>query len=185
MPQYVARDPAAKIRGSSVAAVLAALENFRHTADAILRGHGIADPDPEGWYSQQAWLDACCEMAATLGGPTVRLIAGKIPAVSRLPPGIDSIPAFLARLDEAYHPSHRGEVGHYRYRPLGRVTARSGRAEVVCDNPYPCEYDEGLIESSCRACAGPEAGAVRVGHDRTKPCRKRGVESCTLVVEWG
>jgi hypothetical protein len=50
----------------------------------------------------------------------------------------------------------------------------------VCDNPYPCAFDRGIITAMAQ---GFELQA-KVVHDDAKPCRKQGAESCTYIASW-
>ena len=69
-------------------------------------------------------------------------------------------------------------IGHYNFKAEGR-----NKATLVCANPYPCDFDRGIIVAMARRF-GPKAGSVRVVHDDTQPCRKKGEESCTYHVAW-
>jgi hypothetical protein len=65
-------------------------------------------------------------------------------------------------------------IGHYGYAP--------GEREIisVCNTPYPCDLDRGILTAMARAYE-PNC---RVAHDDSRPCRKRGADSCTYVVTW-
>jgi hypothetical protein len=54
---------------------------------------------------------------------------------------------------------------------------------MVCANPYPCDFDRGIVE----AMAGrfrPQGSVPVVRHDGAQPCRKTGGESCTYLIRW-
>ncbi|MCA9686920.1 MAG: hypothetical protein KC457_32440, partial [Myxococcales bacterium] len=57
-----------------------------------------------------------------------------------------------------------------------------GEREIlsVCHNPYPCEFDQGIVASMARRFE-PRALLEHVGDD----CRRRGAESCSYLVRWG
>ena len=84
----------------------------------------------------------------------------------------------LRSIDEAYRRNHRGgDIGFYRFESTGE---RSG--EVTCENPYPCEFDRGLIRAVARRYA-PVESFVFV-EERGDRCRRRGDDACTYTVSW-
>ncbi len=79
----------------------------------------------------------------------------------------------------AYHLNHQGgEIGHYQF-------SKTGPKQVVmtCRNPYPCEFDRGIILAIARQFQ-PVGAVVRVQHDAAKPCRTKQGDSCTYLVSW-
>jgi len=93
---------------------------FGPTATQILERHGIKSPEAQGWYSQQAWLDAFREIAQSIGPRTLNRIGTSIPNSAKFPPGLDTMDKALASIDVAYHMNHRGgEIGHYKFQKTG------------------------------------------------------------------
>jgi hypothetical protein len=77
-------------------------------------------------------------------------------------------------IDEAYRRNHRnGEVGGYHAEQLD-----TDRIKLVCDNPYPCPFDEGLIEGTAFEFATGTAVVSETGGE----CREEGGERCTYDV---
>ena len=75
--------------------------------------------------------------------------------------------------------NHRGgEIGHYTFTKTG-----DKRATMVCRNPYPCDFDRGIVEAMAQRFR-PQGSIVKVQHDSTKPCRKSQSDSCTYLVSW-
>jgi hypothetical protein len=95
------------------------------------------------------------------------------------PPGIDSAQKGMSLVHQAYYMNHRnqadGELGVYRWTPDGE---RGG--VMFCDNPYPCAFDMGILESIARRF---EPGAT-VTHAPPEPCRHTGGQSCSYQVRW-
>ncbi len=152
----------------------------RAPALAILETHGILDPRPGEWYRQQAWLDAFKEIAETVSSEALYKIGQRIPYNAQFPPAVNTVEKALLSLNAAYHVNHRGGgIGSYRFIKTGE---RSGT--MICKNPYPCDFDRGLIEAVIDRFSSGEAVAAAVSHDDTAPCRKRGADSCTYLVEW-
>ena len=55
--------------------------------------------------------------------------------------------------------------------PYGYEKASERSIVSVCDNPYPCSFDRGIITTMARRF---ERGAAIV-HDDSAPCRRRGL----------
>ena len=179
MAEFVALARNVEVNGQTVLSVVDGMGAFRNLAVEILKRHGIADPKPDTWYGQQSWLDAFKEIFERVGKSTLVQIGQKIPENAKFPPEIDSIEKALASVDVAYHLNHRGgEIGHYSFSKLGRSAAK-----MVCANPYPCEFDQGLVKSVAKRFLPPGKTAV-VAHDDAQPCRRKGGASCTYLVNW-
>jgi len=85
----------------------------------------------------------------------------------------------LASIDVAYHMNHRGgEIGPYDFEKTGD---RSGK--MICPNPYPCDFDMGIIAAVANKFA-PEGTFVTVKQDDSQPCRNEGADSCTYLISW-
>jgi len=179
MAQFQAFAPGVTVNGQTVLSVVSGMGSFKNTAVKILQQHGIQDLSPLGWYSQQSWLDAFRDIFQGIGVKTLYQIGVSIPKNAKFPPGIDNLEKALASIDAAYHLNHRGgEIGHYQF----TKTAPS-QGVMVCHNPYPCEFDRGIIEAMATRFrgAGP---APKVVHDSSKPCRSKQGDSCTFLIAW-
>lgn len=178
MAQFVAMSPDVEVNGQTVRSMVSAVGSLRPRMMEILEAHGVADPDPEAWYAQQRWLDALRHIAVEIGPNTLYKIGTTIPRSASFPPHIAEVGSALKAIDVAYHMNHRGgEIGHYAFQSAGASAAR-----IVCDNPYPCEFDRGIIQAMVRRFAG--ASSIGVRHDEARPCRCRDGDSCTYVVTW-
>lgn len=181
MGQFIAFAENVEVNGQTVLSVVEGMPVIRQQAIEILARYGIQDPQPGEWYSQQAWLNAFKEIAQTIGPNTLYQIGVKIPDNAQFPPDIDSLHKGLASIDIAYHMNHRGgEIGHYE---LGEVQER--QAVIVCHNPYPCDFDRGIITAIGRRF-GPPGTAIMVQHADVAQsgCRKLGHESCTYLITY-
>ncbi|HLO68763.1 MAG TPA: hypothetical protein VK188_17185 [Holophaga sp.] len=180
MRTFEAASAAVEVNGETVLAVVAGMSFGTTRALRVLASHGIPEPRPGQWYRQQAWLDAFREIAATLGPSTLFSIGQKIPENATFPPGIDGIHKALAAIDAAYRMNHRGgPIGSYRYQADG-----PRQALLVCDNPYPSDFDRGIIAAVAERYK-PAGTRVRVELDPERPTRKTGGDSCTFRVSWG
>ncbi len=148
-------------------------------ANDILSEHGPYPVETDKWYPQQAWLDALREIAEGPCNAMFNLVAIgiKVPEYASFPPDIDSVIAALHSIGTAYHMNHRGgEIGSYEASVIN-----NHQVDLVCRNPYPDDFDYGLIYGTTRRFC-PKNLHFTVYHDNEVPCRKRGSDSCTYHV---
>ena len=194
MPIFVAITANAEVNGETVHAIVDGMGMFKVRALEILANKGIKDPKPGTWYSQQAWLNAFKEISTSIGPNTLYLIGLKIPENAKLPPQVDSIEKALGSIDVAYHMNHRINakvlfdpqtrtmlegIGHYVFEKSGEREAK-----MTCRNPYPCDFDRGIIYGMAKRFKPADALLVQVRHDDARPCRSKGAETCEYKVVW-
>ncbi|MEW6364705.1 MAG: hypothetical protein AB1714_08705 [Acidobacteriota bacterium] len=193
MPMFVAVTPNTEVNGETVNSVVEGMGAFRAMALDILAKNGISNPKPGQWYSQQSWLNAFKDISIAIGPNTLYSIGLAIPENAKFPPQIDSIHKGLDAINVAYHMNHRinGRVlfdqttgkmyegiGHYKYERLG-----DREAKMVCPNPYPCDFDRGIINGIAMKFR-PAGSMLKVMHNDAAPCRKKGAESCEYKITW-
>jgi hypothetical protein len=189
--------PGTEVFGANVRLILDAFGHFKSVASKILLQHGmgkrgaggLVEVEPEAWYPLDNNIAAMREIGVR--GDAVLYQAGKlIPKHFPFPAQITDVSSALKMLDVAYHMNHRlgGEVmfnpatgkmldgiGHYRYEP----GSRPDEGTMVCDNPYPCGLDRGLVTG----VANRYGSRVTVEHARSG-CRARDDASCIYHVTW-
>ncbi len=172
--------PNSQVVGQAVLSIVGGMEVVQGRALRILAENGISPLKPEQWYPLSAVLNAFKLIFEKIGPSTVRAIGRKIPEVGRFPPDIDSLEKGLRSIDIAYHGAHRGSdpIGGYHLEFRDRRSAK-----MMCDNPYPCDLDLGLIEAICDRFRPKDALWVRIEHD-PKTCRRRSDNSCTYLITW-
>lgn len=179
-------------------AVELTVKSFRILPSIMLRyfiKHGVLQNkddriDPQRWYSQAAWLKVFADVYNQVGPNVTTEMGRHIGALHPLPDTVNTIEASLRFMDIGYHSSHRlrGQVmydqttgkfiegiGHYAFQP----GAHRHEAYMRSDNPYPCDFDVGLIEAVVKRHE-PRARVEHVPGD----CRKTGSEFCTYQVQW-
>lgn len=197
--EFVAFEPGIEVNGQTVNSVVDGFRVFSQLASQFLAAEGIGDTGPdgqhrviaEGWYSQEGWLRAFKKISDGVGQSVLYQIGLAIPRNAIFPPWVNDVHSAVKSIDVAYHMNHRkggrimfnpdnGElldgIGHYGY----EAAANAKKIISVCENPYPCAFDKGIITAMARRF---EKNA-RVEHDDSKPCRHQGAESCTYVVAW-
>ena len=197
--QYRPLAPGIEIYGRSAASVVAAFTYFQRVPAALFFENGIGEMEGDAiniahdrWYPQANWLQAFEAIAQRVGAAALYKIGSRVPttAQSDFPDWVVDLETAIQSIDFAYHRSHR-KGGVVMYDPdtgtmlegIGHYSVRSVPAErriqVVCSNPYPCEFDRGLVTTMATRL---DRGA-RISHDRTKPCRSDGADTCTYVIQ--
>ncbi|MEZ3115804.1 hypothetical protein RYH80_07725 [Halobaculum sp. MBLA0147] len=177
MPTFEPLDDGVEVRGSAILSIVNGVPDaFTGQARELLAENGIEDPQPDEWYSQAAYLDAYRAVADRVGERTLEQIGRSTPENAEWPPGVDTPLAALESVDDAYQMNHRGgEIGSYEV-----VDGDDGRATVRCRNPYPCVYDQGLLQGTVEVFSDDYA-SIDETSDR---CREDGADACTYEVTW-
>ncbi|HPA73676.1 MAG TPA: hypothetical protein PKY31_15510 [Spirochaetota bacterium] len=194
MAQFIAFDPKVEVNGETVLSIVDGMGAFKDRAYKFLADNGIQNPEPGKWYPQQSWLNAFKAITQATGDFTLFNIGKKIPENAQFPPEINTMDKALAAIDVAYHMNHRvnGQImfdpgtgkmlegiGHYKFHRAGDREIR-----MVCENPYPSDFDRGIIEAMAQKFKPAGAGVVIVRLDESQPTRKKGANSCTYTVKW-
>jgi hypothetical protein len=182
----------------SVVSVIEAFKMFPEVPHRILSKHGVGELSPDGryappendWHPVEPILAAIHEVSNTIGRYKMFDVGKLIPKNVVLPPTLRDIHACIQSIDVHYHLHHRknGQVmfntatgamldgiGHYGYTPK-----EDRRIVSVCENPYPCDFDRGILLGMARLFE-PRA---RVEHVDSEPCRRDRAPSCTYEVIW-
>lgn len=198
--QFKALEPGIEAAGASIGAFVEAFRLFPSVIFKKLTKYGIGkavagkqdvEIDTNAWYPQEAWLAAWEEIAADIGPRACYQIGRHLPKHAPFPPSITDINSGIASIDVAYHLNHRKNgrvmfdpntgvkmkgIGNYGFQPV----AGERKIISVCDNPYPCDFDRGIV-TEIAARFQPQS---RVTHNDQGPCRKRGADTCTYTVTW-
>ncbi len=175
MAQFVLFEPESEFIGQSMISLIeAAQEDIQH----VLNAYHIDEIDPDEWYPGDLYMDILKDLA----GPSHNLVSigMKIPEKATYPPLIDSLEMALLTINDAYQMDQRhGYNGSY-------VTQQIDDRDfvVIARNPFPCDFDYGILSSLCRRFL-PPGTSFTVKHDDTCECRKDGADSCTYHITWG
>ncbi len=164
-----------EVDGRTVVAVLGGMM-IRGVGLELLRKEGIVEPNGARWYNMQAWLNVFKRISERLGPDTLYSIGYRIPSAAAFPEeAMRDVASALQSIDIAYHNAHRnGEIGCYEY-----SEPQPGIYCVRCDNPYPCDFDLGIISALVDRFKG--STQYSVSHV-AGPCRKRGGDECRYHV---
>lgn len=197
MTQFIAIAPDIEVTGFVIQSVLSAMGSFQKMGAEILAAHDITQLDPNKWYPQQCLLNALKTISERLGAAVLFEIGKEIPNQAIFPSDIRTFEDAIASIDVAYHMNHRrgGKVmfdpihrtmmegiGHYRYIP--RSDPSRNPPQVICDNPYPCDFDRGIITTMARRFKPTGALLMQVMHAPSPPCRNSGDHLCTYEINW-
>jgi hypothetical protein len=181
MREFECDDDRITVRRGVIDAFLAAFGPYKGRGERVVCRHlgieGIG-PDPEGWFSAPRFLSAMSELQDQFGAPFMRKVGSFIFDKAAFPPGIDTVAKGMELVNTAYYMNHsddaKGRIGGYHWHPRG---SRAGG--MLCDNPYPCAFDIGIIETIARRFE-PGASVVHLGGG----CRHEGGDTCAYTVEW-
>ncbi|MDR2552654.1 MAG: hypothetical protein LBD31_05760 [Treponema sp.] len=196
--QFKAFEEGIEVNGQTVYAFVHGMGAFRSLGEQYMSASGIGRMkngawlfDYDGWYPQQAWLDAFAAIAREVGDGILYKIGYAIPCNAEFPPWITDIHSAVKAINIAYHMNHRKNggrlynaqngtlhegIGHYGYE---RVPGKD-LIVSVSGNPYPCVFDRGIITAMVQQY---DIKAMVI-HDDSKPCRRNGAETCTYLVSW-
>lgn len=140
---FQASSPEVEVDGRTVLAVTSGIL-VGSVVRELVESEGLVDIKPMSWLNQQSWLNVYRKIHNHLGSDTLYSIGRRIPYTAQFPDDqMFDVPSALESIDVAYHMAHRGgEIGHYKYIEQGL-----DHYEVHCDNPYPNEFDLGIITS--------------------------------------
>ncbi len=193
MAQFIAQNSNVEVNKQTVLSIVNSMEKSKDVRLDILIRNGI-NPEEKEWFNQQKWLNAFKDISDKLGQMNLFLIGKAIIDNAQFPP-INNLEEGLRSIDVAYHMNHRingkpmfdptnGKmtegIGHYK---LTEYNEKNRMAVMVCNNPYPSKFDEGIIVQVVRKFK-PMGSRESVTLDITKETRTQGGESCTFIIKW-
>ncbi len=180
MKTFQASSQNVEVNGETVYSIIDGMGAFKSKALGILAENNIVDPKPGMWYKQQDWLNAFKTISENVGAFTLNTIGQKIPENAQFPPQITEIHGALSSINQAYQMNHRGGlIGDYNYTKTGE---KSGK--MVCTNPYPDDFDNGIITAIGRKFLPSGSFSIKVVIDKEQPIRGKGEDSTTFLISW-
>ncbi|MDD2776803.1 MAG: hypothetical protein PHU06_12685 [Gallionella sp.] len=168
--------------GIAMTSALEGMGGFKAKALAILKENGVEDFQSDKAYPFFMWANTLHAIAKEVGSFTIYNVGRKIPETAIWPSEINDIHAAEASINVAYKMNISGEnpkadVGGYQHVKLSENSCR-----VICDNPLPCDLDQGIIEGIAEKFATP-GQILKVVHEEGS-CRKNQGRSCSYLVSW-
>jgi hypothetical protein len=187
------------VSSTAINVALSGFELFPSVMKKILVTHRILEPDPSGqliiresrWFSLDSWLSVFETIRREIGPSALAQLGTHILKNPKFPAGINDVESALQSIDTAFHLSHRKNgvlmmdassgrmlegIGHYRFH---RHSLAEKRVEMMCDTPYPCEIDIGIVTAVARRFA-PRATVMHAD----RGCRRDGSVVCSYEVSW-
>jgi predicted hydrocarbon binding protein len=194
--EFKAFEPGIELLGQALEFMVAGFRIMPSVGLRILTKHGLVKRGPdgkpafdrEGWFPQQAGLDAFKAIYNEVGSYTIFEIGRQLGLQVYCPPAVNDVESVMKWMDVSYHLFHRKDgkimydvatgrmaegIGHYTNERRGDNTI-----VVTALNPYPCDFDLGIVTGDVERFA-PQG---RVVHDDRAPCRKKGADACTYVI---
>ncbi len=141
-----------------------------------LAEYGLDDIQPDEWYPLRAPLAMLFDMREEYGEGSMQNMGQNLPDHVEFPPGISGVEEALGSIDDAYNHNHRGgAIGFYEFHKNG-----AGEGRMICENPYPCELDQGLIRGVAQKFADSPVQVEEI----SERCRADGGQRCKYRIEW-
>ena len=179
MPKYKSQ-PNAQISGIRVISTVEALGVYKETGYKLLEENGIVKPAPEGWYSQQDYVNFFEALSSKVGPATLFIMGKTLGTTGKIPPNIDTFEKVLLSMDQFYKLHHRNVPSNegWQFEKTGPNTIK-----LISTGPYPDEFLRGVISGYAERYK-PEKGRATVTIDPARPRGDTGGDSVTILVNW-
>ncbi len=148
MKEFQFSDPSVLVSGPVIQTFLSALGPYQARGMKVVRRTFKVDDvltDPGAFYPLPQYLAVMDEFQKQFGDGFLQrmgILIFENVVRTNLPEHISNVESALAWIDAAYHANHSnaaGKIGGYHW-----TTGKDGGL-MVCDNPYPCSFDVGVI----------------------------------------
>jgi hypothetical protein len=182
MAQFVCFYPNATVSGRVVNMLLKIAPLQHAPVYETLQRHGLQNPHEEQWYSLQNYLNAYRELSRQLGSYFLLNAGKQFFSFIRLGAEIQTLPDAVKALNEWYKDQHRGE--QLEYFQVQGVFPERCEIQVLCQNPYPCYFDRGLLLALTKKYRPEQAKFFNVELHPNKPNRLMGSDESTYIISW-
>ena len=129
------------------------------------------------FYPAEAFLKALKNIGEKMNSVILKNVGTKIVESAKWPSGIDSLESAMQSISVAYKMNHRPNdsaiIGDYIY---NKISERE--CTITATNPYPCDFDEGIVEGVSRTIEKN----VFITHLEGS-CRKNGDSQCVFQIK--
>lgn len=169
-------------QGSCVMSFLLAFPNHKEIFLSILERNRIKDVKHNSWHPTSSVLGAFEEITNSFSEFFLFEIGKCLPKTVKFPEKISCLESALRSINLAYHMNHRhGNPGYYK---LLTFNKDSRVATFECHNPYPSEFDRGIIYKIVERFKPKDSKEISVTFDDTIEGRKLGGDSCFYKISW-
>jgi len=185
-----------EVRGEVIIGLISAMKSLYLPPDKYLTKYDIEKPQEKQWYP----LEAVTRVFADLEKEGLFLLLQRIGTYvadnAVWPKNLKSFEEALSSIDHAYHMNHRrdgkelydyahnqpfeGFIGH----DYIETDYQNKKAVYVCGSFYSCDFDFGMARAVARKFKPESSAIVNIVHDDSKPCRKKGGDTCTYIFSW-
>ncbi|CAA6827793.1 MAG: Unknown protein [uncultured Aureispira sp.] len=144
----------------------------------ILEKEGLKQLGLDTWYPLKSSLACYAQIAEDFGPNTIFDLGKSVPEHAQFPLDIDSIENALDSIDATYKLSHKG--GYIGFYKMISHDVEGKKIIMQCYNPYPCDFDRGLLTAMARKFQS----GVKVVVDETKPTKKKGGDESWYIVSY-
>lgn len=178
MEYFKADSEKVEVNGQTVITIIKGLSEYLSQAEFILEKNNLQNLDPNKWYYQQDWLNAFREISQIIGNEALFRIGLAIPNYAIFPKKISRIESALKSINTAYHLNHRGGyIGYYKFNKL-----KDNQYQIICDNPYPPEFNRGIIEAISRKYINSDRDFSVDYNDKSKKFAEKGPVVFNVVI---
>jgi hypothetical protein len=183
MARFNPFDANVEVSGNAVLSVIDAFPAFlQPMAINVLNHKGIVDPQPDQWYPQASLLEVFSDIGIKFGEHTLFEMGKAFYGRFHINRDNLTLQSALELLSIVFEQNHRG--GNAGYYQLNSFDAINHCAVLVAKNPYPCDFDRGLVSALARNFIPQGALFIEVMVDKDKPCRKKGATESWYNISW-
>ncbi|TXT59815.1 MAG: hypothetical protein BAJALOKI3v1_1010012 [Promethearchaeota archaeon] len=165
-----------KALGKSINSIIEAFTSDKLAEDLIEESFG-SEIQPNEYYPVDAFLGALEKIEKEYGELVLKSVGKNVMKHAAWPSNINDLESVLKSIDQAYQMNHQPSdpsvIGSYKFEKID-----DDSYTITADNPYPCQFDLGLIEGAAKSFDK----AARIDH-KEGLCRKRGDNKCVYEIE--
>ncbi|MDD2777215.1 MAG: hypothetical protein PHU06_14800 [Gallionella sp.] len=184
MAQFIAFDKNTEVVGLGLLSCIAAFpEHARPHIEQLMAENNLTNITPDKWFKAQDWLNAFKAFSTSYGSNTLFHIGVAVFEGFIFPPNVSDLESALKLIAQAYREHHRnGRIGYIELRSFD---AKAKKAVMEYCNPYPCNFERGIVTACVRKYKPQDDHFVDVQLDKDKPSRLDGAESSFYIITWG
>ena len=166
-----------KINGKAIEPILKAFMNEQLAKSIIEQGLETTDFDVNKKYPAENYIKSLNIIEERMGAAVLKKVGKLMMESAKWPPNVTDLESGLQSIDAAYRMNHfpntPAKIGSYVYSKI-----KEGEYEILCDNPYPCGLDLGIITGVATAFSKKAYVSHKAG-----TCRNKGENKCIYTIK--